>query len=364
MPGGANHILLIDDDVALTRLMQKECERHRYKVSVAADGAAGLARVAEGGIDGVVLDHHLPDQDGLSVLAAIRQLPEVPPVIYLTASAEASVAVAALKAGAADYVVKDVSGDFRTLLLYALDSAFAAAAMRRAKEAAEAEVRAARDRFKAVAEERALLMREINHRVTNSLAIVCTLLRVRISRALRPEVRAALSDAEVRIQAFARIHRHLYTSDDVRSVSLELYLKSLIDDLRLSIEEGVSIEEGGVEITLNADPVEIDPDRAVAAGVLVTELIINAKKHAYPAGKGQIRVGLRTINAHSAELSVEDDGIGSANGASSAPRGLGTIIIQAMGFKLGSKIVFDPSHRGTRVMATFARGAHSPSEAT
>jgi len=96
----------------------------------------------------------------------------------------------------------------------------------------------------------------------------------------------------------------------------------------------------GVELTLDADPVEIDPDRAVAAGVLVTELVINAKKHAYPASKGQIRVGLRAINAHSAELSVEDNGIGSA---SSAPKGLGTIIIEAMGVKLGGKIVFDPS---------------------
>jgi two-component sensor histidine kinase len=356
MPGGAKHIILVDDDVALARLLRKELERHRYKVSIAASGAAGLTRVAEGGIDVVVLDHHLPDQDGLHVLAAIRQLPEAPPVIFLTAAAEASVAVAALRAGAADYVVKDVSGDFRTLLLHALGSAFAAAATRRGKEAAEAEVRAARDRFKALAEERALLMREVNHRIGNSLAFVVSLLRMHASRAQRPEVSAALSDAEARIQAVARVHRHLYTSDDIRSVSLELYLKSLIEDLSRSIDEGMA------ELTLDADPVEIDPDRAVAVGVLVTELVINAKKHAYPGSMGQIRVGLRAINVHSAELSVEDDGIGSANGASSAPQGLGTMIIEAMGVKLGGKIVFDPSHKGTRVMLTIARGGHGPSE--
>ena len=357
MPGGAKHIILIDDDVALARLLRKELERHHYKVSIAATGADGLTRVAEGGIDAVVLDHHLPDQDGLHILAAIRQLPEAPPVIYLTASAEASVAMAALRAGAADYVVKDVSGEFQTLLLHALGSAFAAAATRRAKEAAEAEVRVARDRFKALAEERALLMREVNHRCSNSLAIVASLLRLHASRAQRPDVSAALSDAEARIHAVARVHRHLYTSDNIRSVSLDLYLKSLIEDLRQSIEEY------GAELTLDADPVEIDPDRAVAVGVLVTELVINAKKHAYPASKGQIRVGLRAINGDSAELSVEDDGIGSANGASSARQGLGTIIIQTMGVKLGGKIVFDPSHTGTRVMLTFARGGPSPTEA-
>jgi two-component sensor histidine kinase len=145
--------------------------------------------------------------------------------------------------------------------------------------------------------------------------------------------------------------------DDIRSVSLDLYLKSLIDDLRQSIEET------GAELTLDADPVEIDPDSAMSAGVLITELVINAKKHAYPAGKGQIRVGLRAINAHSAELSVEDDGIGSANGAWSASDGLGTMIIRAMGVNLGGKIVVDPSHKGTRATLTFDPGGHGPSEA-
>jgi two-component sensor histidine kinase len=356
MSDSDKHILLIDDDVALTRLLQKELEeRHRYKVSIANSGADGLTRVAESGIDAVVLDHRLPDQDGLRVLAAIQQLPEALPVIYLTASAEASVAVAALRAGAADYVVKDVSGDFRTLLLHALGLAFEAAATRQAKEVAEAEVRAARDRFKALAEERALLMREVNHRVGNGLAFVISLLRLHASRAQQPEVSAALSDAEARVHAVARVHRHLYTLDDIRSVSLDLYLKSLIDDLRQSIEET------GAELTLDADPVEVDPDSAMSAGVLVTELVINAKKHAYPAIKGQIRVGLRAINGHSAELSVEDDGIGSANGASSAPEGLGKMIIRAMGVNLGGKIVLDPSHKGTRVVLTFDPGGHGPS---
>ena len=80
--------------------------------------------------------------------------------------------------------------------------------------------------------------------------------------------------------------------------------------------------------------------------------------------RARFRVRLRAIDAHSAELSVEDDGIGSASGASSAPQGLGTIIIQAMGVMLGGKIVFDSSHKGTRVMLTFARGGHGPSEAS
>ena len=109
-----------------------------------------------------------------------------------------------------------MSGDLRTLLLHALGAALATTITRRAKETAEAEVRVARDRFKALAEERALLMREVNHRCGNSLAIVASLLR--LHRAQRPEVSAALSDAE----ALSRRSPGSTATDDIRSVSLEL----------------------------------------------------------------------------------------------------------------------------------------------
>jgi PAS domain S-box-containing protein len=81
----------------------------------------------------------MPHQDGLETLASIRNLADPPPVIYVTAMREGRVAVAALKAGAADYVPKDVQGDFLVLLQAAIDAAIDAAALRRAKDAAVAE---------------------------------------------------------------------------------------------------------------------------------------------------------------------------------------------------------------------------------
>ena len=132
-------ILYIDDDPGLCRLVQKDLERQGYVVEIATDGASGLARIAQGGIDVVALDHYMPNQDGLETLASIRNLAEPPPVIYVTAMQEGRVAVAALKAGAADYVAKDVQGEFLPLLQRAIDAALDAAMLRRAKEAAEAE---------------------------------------------------------------------------------------------------------------------------------------------------------------------------------------------------------------------------------
>ena len=132
-------ILYIDDDPGLCRLVQKDFERQGYGVEVATDGASGVARIAQGGIDVVALDHYMPSQDGLETLASIRNLAEPPPVIYVTAMQEGRVAVAALKAGAADYVAKDVQGEFLVLLRRAIDAALDAVVLRRAKGIAEAE---------------------------------------------------------------------------------------------------------------------------------------------------------------------------------------------------------------------------------
>ena len=132
-------VLYIDDDLGLCRLVKKDLERHGHAVEIATDGASGVARIAQGGIDVVALDHYMPKQDGLETLASIRNLAEPPPVIYVTAMQEGRVAVAALKAGAADYVAKDVQGEFLVLLQRAIDAALDAVMLRRAKEAAEAE---------------------------------------------------------------------------------------------------------------------------------------------------------------------------------------------------------------------------------
>jgi PAS domain S-box-containing protein len=134
-------ILYIDDDPGLCRLVQKDLGRQGYVVEIALDGAGGVARIAQGGIDVVALDHYMPNQDGLETLTSIRTLAEPPPVIYVTATQDGRVAVAALKAGATDYVPKDVNGEFLPLLQRAIDAAFDGIMLRRAKEAAEAESR-------------------------------------------------------------------------------------------------------------------------------------------------------------------------------------------------------------------------------
>ena len=109
-------LLYIDDDPGIGRLVQLRLERSGCVVRLAGDGAAGVELALTESFDAIALDHYMPGQDGLEVLAVLREFPNMPPVIFVTAAEEPRIAVAALKAGAADYVVKDVQGAFLDLL--------------------------------------------------------------------------------------------------------------------------------------------------------------------------------------------------------------------------------------------------------
>jgi two-component sensor histidine kinase len=344
-------ILLIDDDEGFGRLVTKHLERRGFDAITSQSSSAALERLRQGAVDAVILDHVMPGDDGLSVLQAIRALPDAPPVVYLTGTQDSRVAVAALKAGAADYVVKDLQGEFLDLLETAVMSALGGAEVRRARDAAEAEVRRARDQFKALAEERALLMREVNHRVSNSLQLIASLLHFQADISDSSAVKDALKEANGRVMAVARVHRWLYISEDVRAVSLNEYLHTLIDDLE-SVTGGSGQQS---PIAIETEALQVDPDKAVAVGIIATELILNAFKHAYPDATGPVRVYLRRSNSgRHGELVVEDDGIGTVNGN---PRpiklGLGQRIIRGMADKLAGELAYDKSWAGTRAILTF-----------
>ena len=336
-------ILYIDDDPGLGRLVQRSLAARGHVVELASDGAAGLARLADGGIDVVALDHHMPGRTGLDLLPEIRALPDAPPVVYVTGSEDSRVAVAALKAGAVDYVWKDVQGQFRELLGEAVDTALRQEALRRAKERAEAAVREARDRAE-------MLLREVNHRVANSLALVAALAHMQTSAVSDPAAKAALLEMQARISAIAGIHRRLYTSDDVEAVELDAYLASLVEELQASMRASGRDHV----IRLSAAPVRLATDKAVSLGVVVTELVTNAYKYAYPPEtRGEIRVAVGRQDAGALTLTVEDDGVGWTGEGQPRGTGLGSRIVRAMATNLRSALVYGTGAGGTRATLSF-----------
>ena len=333
-------VLYIDDDPALGRLVQRTLTRQGYDIALAGSGNEGLALLQTRSFDAVALDHFMPGREGLEVLHEIRALPDPPPVIYASGSDEGRIAIAALKAGAADYVIKDVSGVFLELLQNAIDTAVEQDRMRRRKDVMEREMREARERAET-------LLREVNHRVANSLALVASFvfLQQKAIGTDQPLARNALADVQVRISAIAQIHRRLYTSDDVSTIEMDAYLHGLIEEL------GAAMISSGHDraIRLESDPIQMATDRAVSLGVIVTELVTNAYKYAYPADQpGEIRVALKQREA-TVSLIVEDDGVGIQSGAVAKGTGLGARIIRAMAASLQSTPETDAAHAGTRI---------------
>jgi two-component sensor histidine kinase len=342
-------LLYIDDDAALARLVDRGLTRLGFKVVHAADGLAGLDRLAQGGIDVVALDQYMPRLDGLETLEQILKIPDAPPVVFVTASQDSAIAVTALKAGAADYLVKDTQGDFIPLLQVAVTGALRQAEIQKARDEAEAEVHASRDRYAALAAEREVLLREVNHRVGNSLQIIASLLHLQASSSTQDDVKAALTNAMGRVAAVAQVHRRLYTSHDLKSVLLNQYLEALLEDLRRSAE-GNRMSR----LTLKAEAIEIDPDRAVAIGIIVNELVMNAVKYAYPDGAGPIHVDLRAQGDDIA-LAITDDGVGLNVKVDPRSTGMGQRIVSAMASKLEATVERDPAHSGTRIVLRFRR---------
>jgi two-component sensor histidine kinase len=349
MTTAASTLLYIDDDEALARLVSRGLTRLGFNVVHAADGEAGLARLQEGGIDVIALDQYMPGLDGLETLARILKMPNAPPVVFVTASQDSRIAVTALKAGAADYLVKDTLGDFIPLLHVAVEGALKQATIRKARDDAEAEVHASRDRYAALAAEREVLLREVNHRVGNSLQIIASLLHLQANSSTQDGVKAALTNAMGRVAAVAQVHRRLYTSHDLKSVLLNQYLEALLEDLRRSAE-GNKMSR----LTLKAEPIEIDPDRAVAIGIIVNELVMNAVKYAYPDGAGPIHIVLNA-NGDDLELSIADDGVGLNVKTDPRSTGMGQRIVTAMAQKLDASVERDPQHAGTRIVLRFRR---------
>ncbi len=187
-----------------------------------------------------------------------------------------------------------------------------------------------------------LLMKEVDHRVQNSLQLVSAFLAMQARAAGPGEVAEQLTEAQARLSAVALVHRRLYRDDQIGSVDLSRYLEELAGDMKASIGD-----EWASRMHTDLAPVLIPTDRAVAVGLVMTELVINATKYAYDGGVGPIAIILEQ-HRNRLRLIVADEG----RGKSGDKAGFGSRMMGAMVGKLDGEIAFVDNAPGLRAILT------------
>jgi two-component sensor histidine kinase len=201
--------------------------------------------------------------------------------------------------------------------------------------------------LKAALEQQELLMQEGNHRVTNSLQLVASMLSLQSSSASTPELREQLQEAVSRISAIARAHERLYRTRKISTLDLGDYLTDICHDM----DDSAAQFDVHVEM---ADGVEIATDRAISISLVVTELITNAAKHAYSPGEScPIWVTLRKTADGTITIAVRDEGNGLPDGFDHGKsKGLGMRIVSGLLGQLKAELAIEHHQPGTAFVMT------------
>ncbi len=210
----------------------------------------------------------------------------------------------------------------------------------------------AAERFKDdLLREKAVLLQEVQHRVANSLQIIASVLLQSARNVQSEDVKIHLQDAHHRVMSIAAVQRQLAASA-LGDVELRPYFTQLCASLGASMIR----DHDKISVDVDIDGSKVDADTSVSLGLVVTELVINALKHAFPAHRsGKILVGYLS-NGPNWTLSVSDDGVGMSAQSSPAKPGLGTSIIEALARQLHAQVqVSNAATPGTKVSLVHAQ---------
>jgi chemotaxis protein methyltransferase CheR len=208
------------------------------------------------------------------------------------------------------------------------------------------------ERMAAMLQHQEILLREVHHRVGNSLQIIASILALDARNVHSEEARVHLKNAHRRILAVATVQQQLQTLREGGDFELAAYLRELCENLTASVVGDTT----RIAIDVLADAAMVSSSVAMNVGLIVTELVINALKHAFIAetATGRIVVSYR-VEGHGWRLTVSDNGVGKPNGdRNPIATGLGTGIVAALVRQLDGRIETStgPDGLGTSVSIT------------
>jgi len=201
--------------------------------------------------------------------------------------------------------------------------------------------------------QRDLLLREVYHRVKNNLQVVDSILVMQAKQLADPAAKRAMASLRGRIYALGLVHHQLMGSANLQTFDVAPFLRELSGNI---VDGGAA---PGVSLSVQADPLDVGLDFAIPLGLLVTELVTNALKHAFPGGEGHVAVGLTRNPDGTFALVVADDGTGydgDAGPLGASTSGLGSKIITGLVSQLKGTMNIQSDH-GTRAEVLIAAAA-------
>jgi chemotaxis protein methyltransferase CheR len=238
--------------------------------------------------------------------------------------------------------IRDESGDGRMVLLAIKDIT--------ERRVAEQEKQRLLEHTEELLEQQKTLLREMQHRIANSLQIIASILLLKAGSVSSEETKNELRAAHQRVMSIAAVQSHLHASDGIEQIEMGPYLAKLSAGLASSMVG----PQQTIDIAVVSGDGALPSSHAVSVGLIVTELIMNAIKYAFPRPRSSARIRVTFEKARQDwKLAVSDNGVGRSNtGHSSASTGLGRALIGALAKQLTAQIRETSSPKGLTVEVT------------
>ncbi len=240
--------------------------------------------------------------------------------------------------------LRDERGDSRMVLLAIRDISD--------RRQAEQEKQRLLEHTEELLDQQRTLLREMQHRIANSLQIIASILLLKAGSVSSEETRTELRAAHQRVMSVAAVQGHLQDSDGIEQIEMAPYLMKLTSGLSSSMVDSSQ----DISILVNAGEGALPSSDAVSIGLIVTELIINAIKYAFPGRRPSAKVRVTFEMARSDwKLSVSDNGVGRSSGdGTKAAVGLGTVLVSALAKQLNAQIAEHSSRSGLEIVVSRA----------
>ncbi|MFN6480122.1 sensor histidine kinase [Nostoc sp. DedQUE07] len=334
-------VLLVEDSEDDALLLLRELQRGGYEVTFERidTPTAMKAAIKEQTWDIVICDYSMPT---FSAPAALKQVKESGldlPFIIVSGTIGEDTAVAAMKAGAHDYIIKGNLARLTPAVARELREAL----VRRERKQAE-------EQIKASLQEKEVLLKEIHHRVKNNLQIISSLLNLQAEYLKDNQALEVFKDSQNRIESMALIHEKLYQSQDLARINFADYIQDLVTNLFYSY----NVNSSAITLKMNVEEVFLAIDAAIPCGLIINELISNSLKYAFPQTEGgEISIDFRFDGVNLYILAISDNGVGFAqNFDFHNTESLGLRLVKGLTHQLKGNIDFS-SNNGVKYKIIF-----------